>query len=353
MAARTSPRRGRVEPLWDRIERDRVKVGVFVAAFVGAAALSLALMVGVAGLFLGLALLSRTSEETGFLAALPYIMLGAFVLGLALAAVHVGRVLAHPESRLPGAFGAVPAQEGTLPVTESALQDMAIAAGLSVAPSLWLIDDCDRINAFALGLREDAAVVGVTQGFCDRLSADDQRAVFANLMVRVSGGDTLWATVLSAIMGPIWGQRASQLRGQDASDGSALTGGAVAAAREDPQAVIGVFVLGFFGVVLTELLMEGHERAALAAAEKADAEGMLLLKDPVQMLDGLERVLEADNTVPLAGEAYSSLFFCWAGSGYAPEDDPEMERLGRLREVLGAEGARDGSAGLPAAADGR
>jgi hypothetical protein len=34
----------------------------------------------------------------------------------------------------------------------------------------------------------------------------------------------------------------------------------------------------------------------------------------------------------------SALFYCWAGFGYAPEDDPEMERLGRLREVLGAEG---------------
>jgi Zn-dependent protease with chaperone function len=354
-SANDGVRRDRREPLWDRIERDRLKVGVFIALFVAAAALSLALMVGVGGLFLGLALLSRTSEETGFLAALPYIMLGAFVLGLALAAVHVARVLVHPESRLPGVFGAVPAQAGALPVTESALQDMAIAAGLSCAPRLWLIDDCENVNAFALGLHERTTMVGVTQGFCDRLSEDDQRAVFANLMARVCGGGTLWATVVSAIMGPIWGQRAAQFHGQDASgEGPAFAGaGAAVVAREDPQGVVGAFVLGFLGVVLTELLMEGHERAALAAAEKADAEGMLLLKDPAQMLGGLERVLEADNTVPLAGEAYSSLFFCWAGSGYAPEDDPEMERLGRLREVLGAEGAQDGSAGLRPAVSGR
>ena len=85
--------------------------------------------------------------------------------------------------------------------------------------------------------------------------------------------------------------------------------------------------------------MAGHERAALVAAEKADAEGMLLLKDPEQMLAGLENVLQANNTVPGAGEAYSGLFFCWAGFGYAPGDDPEMQRIGRLREVLGASGA--------------
>jgi hypothetical protein len=67
---------------------------------------------------------------------------------------------------------------------------------------------------------------------------------------------------------------------------------------------------------------------------------MLLLKDPQEMLAALAHTLEANNTVPGAGEAYSSLFYCWAGFGYAPEDDPEMQRLGRLREVLGAAGAQ-------------
>jgi hypothetical protein len=111
---------------------------------------------------------------------------------------------------------------------------------------------------------------------------------------------------------------------------------AAGTARQKPEAVAGAFILGFLGVVLTELLMAGHERAAMAAAEKADAEGMLLLKDPQQMLTALADVLEANNTVPGAMESYSALFFCWAGFGYAPEEDPEMQRLGRLREVLGA-----------------
>ncbi len=74
-------------------------------------------------------------------------------------------------------------------------------------------------------------------------------------------------------------------------------------------------------------------------AEKADAEGMLLLKDPRSMLHAIENVLERDNHVPTAGDAYSQLFFCWAGFGFAPEQDPEMRRVARLRETLGAEGA--------------
>jgi Zn-dependent protease with chaperone function len=339
----TSARRDHREPLWDRIDRNRLKVAAFIAVFIAAAAVSAALLVAVGGVFVGLALLR--GGETQFFGALPYLALGALALGAVLAAIHIGRTLATPERKLPGLFGAVPSQAGTLPITESALHDMAIAAGFARPPRLWLIDDCDRVNAFALGMDEGKTLIGVTRGFTDRLTADDQRAVFANLMARVKAGDTLWATVLSAIMGPIWAQKSDQLARQNAPEdepswAEALSGGALeGTAREAPEGVIGVFVLGFLGVVLTELLMAGHERAAMAAAEKADAEGMLLLKDPKQMLMALNDVLQANNTVPGAMEAYSALFFCWAGFGYAPEEDPEMQRLGRLREVLGAAGA--------------
>jgi Zn-dependent protease with chaperone function len=347
MADPTSPRRDHREPLWDRIDANRVKVGAFVALFVLGAAASLALMVGVAVYLIAFFTISRNTSGNAFLAAAPYLTLGAFVLGAALAIVHVARVLTHPEEKLPGMFGAVPVMRGTLPATESALKDMSIAVGRPDGPWLWMIEDCDRVNAFALGLNLERTIVGVTRGFVDRLSADDQRAVFANLMARARAGDTLWATALSAIMGPIWSQRAKELRRDDLMQGDEGTwtqswlGGFPRASNpsNDPEGILAVFILGFVSVVLTELLTAGHERAALAAAEKADAEGMLLLKDPQQMLVGLADVLEADNTVPTAGEAYSMLFFCWAGFGYAPEDDPEMRRLGRLREVLGAAGA--------------
>jgi Zn-dependent protease with chaperone function len=345
VTATTRPRRGRSEPLWDRIERNRVKVALFISVFVLAAAVSLAFIVGIGGLLIVGALMSG-ENGTDFISALPWVVAGGFLLGVVLAVAHIARMLTRPEERLPGAFGAVPCQKGTLPETESGLHDMAIAAGCPELTRLWLIEDCDRVNAFALGLAERETIVGVTRGFADCLSADDQRAVFANLMARVRAGDTLWATVLSSIMGPIWSQRAEQLRTdvtlrEEPTWGEAIAGGGArtSAANKDPGGVLGGFILGFLGVVLTELMMAGHERAALAAAEKADAEGMLLLKDPRQMLTALDEVLQANNTVPGAGEAYSALFFCWAGFGYAPEDDPEMRRIGRLREVLGASGA--------------
>ncbi len=264
---------------------------------------------------------------------IPWAALGAFVLAAVVATIHTVAILAAPPERLLGHFGALPSPGGSQEPTKSALADMAIATGLAVTPPLWVVPGCDAVNACVVGLDPRRSVVGVTSGFVERLSQDDQRAVFANLMARLRDGDVLWATAVASVMGPVWGLRDSQLASSDTDVSAPRASGAGAGGG-----LIAFFILAFLGLIMTELLMAGHQRACRAAAEKADAEGMLLLKDPMQMLNGLSRVLYAGNTVHGAGEAYSMLFYCWAGFGYAPEDDPEMERIPRLREVLGAQG---------------
>ena len=329
----------RHEPLWDRIDHNRLKTATFVAAFVIGLGVSTALFVGVIGVFLGFVLVPQSGTVT-FFGALPWIVLVALGAGALSGCVHVLRSLTDPHRRLPRLFGARLSDVGTLLPTKSALHDMAIAAGMEHAPPLWVIDD-ERVNAFVVGMRERDAVVGVTRGLVGRVSADEQRAVFANLIARLRSGDVLWSTAVSAVMGPIWQARTAQLRKQEEDDGD--EGGAgwpvVSPVARDAAWQGPVIVIGALTVVLTEMLMAGHERASLMAAEKADDEGMLLLKDPRAMLDALAHVLEADNTVTGAGEAYAMLFYCWSGFGYAPEDDPEMARVERLREVLGPEGA--------------
>lgn len=334
-----SDSRKRSEPLWDRIDRNRLKTAAFVTAFVLAAALSAGVIVAVIGVFLGVVLVSPAGFEDYF-RIYPYLIAGALAIGAALAVVHVIRTLTGPHRKLPKLFGAVRSDTGTMLPTKSALHDMAVAAGYRYAPPLWVIPDCDRINAFAVGLSERNAVIGVTKGFAERLSQDSQRAAFANLMARLKAGDTMSATAISAIMGPIWSSRAKELRKQEEKDDPVvqmvLSDGTRLGGEDQAAGVLGALVIGVLSVIVTELLMAGHERAALVASEKADAEGMLLLKDPEQMVRALHDVLDANNTVPGAGEAYSMLFYCWAGFGYAPEDDPEMRRIDRLREVLGA-----------------
>ena len=104
----------------------------------------------------------------------------------------------------------------------------------------------------------------------------------------------------------------------------------------------GTIVLYFFFAagfaILAELIAAGHRRSLLSTAEKADAEGMLLLKDPGAMLSALKRCIELNNVVPAAGEAFAELFYCWTGIATDDEDDPEWVRVARLREVLGVMG---------------
>lgn len=338
-------RRERIEPLWDRIDRERVKVAVFLVAFTATVGATFGVTIALAMFLAGVVLVTDPLSGPVYFAAVPWVGLAALLLGAIGTAAYSARMMTRAEKRLLARFGARRAATGEFHEAKTALHDMSLAAGYEYPPPLWVIDECDRVNAFALGLDARSTVVGVTRGFVDRLGPADMRAVFANLMSRVRSGDTLWATSVSVVMGPIWKQRENQLQRQgDLSDPfRELDEEQQRLAARMTQSEASVAFFTTLAVIVTEALMQGHERAAMVAAEKADAEGMLLLKDPHEMLAGLAKVLEANNTVVAAGEAYSMLFYCWAGFGYAPEDDPEMERVDRLREVLGPEGLFEGA----------
>jgi Zn-dependent protease with chaperone function len=334
---------GHIEPLQRRIERNRLRFAAFMVFFTSAVAVGFALVSTLVFLIAGILLLRQTDvywRMTGV--DLAYVVkiaaavsFGAGFLGAwAWSLVQLTRsetvLLRRLEARMP--------QGGTLLATKGVLRDMAIAAGLPKTPQFYVIDT-PKVNAFVLGRSPDRARIGVTRGFLDKIALDEQRAVFANLVARILSADTLWATAVSAIMGPIWAVREHDLRIERAftDDASAAVPGPVSRQRSDWR----IAALVFYGVmvVATEVFAWYHREASWKAAEKADAEGMMLLKDPRSMLRAIENVLERDNFVPTAGDAYSQVFFCWAGFGFAPEDDPEMRRVARLRETLGAEGA--------------
>jgi Zn-dependent protease with chaperone function len=343
-------RRERIEPLWHRVDRNRVKFAFFIAAYLASIAASGAALTAIAALLLGLVFVRVPTALVAYYSNVGRVAEWAALAFLVLGAAWVTYALTRSEKRLLGHLGAVLTPTGEYITPKLALKDMAIAAGFEHSPALWLVPGCSRVNAFCVGRSHRSAVVGVTQGFVDQLGEDEQRAVFANLMARLTNGDVRWATAVSGLVGPIWALRERDLRRDSESpfgdpDREQSGGSLVAATGASSSADVGVvyyFVLYGLLILVTELLLVGHQRSTLLTAEKADAEGMLLLKDPREMLRALEKVLLADNTVPSAGEAHSALFYCWAGFGYAPEDDPEFERLSRLREVLGIEGLVDG-----------
>ena len=75
-----------------------------------------------------------------------------------------------------------------------------------------------------------------------------------------------------------------------------------------------------------------------AVHEKADAEGMLLLKDPHPMVSALDKVQRSSNEVADGDPSYDGIFYA-PTSGVARVERAEQRRMKRLLEVLGVEGA--------------
>lgn len=343
-AISTRPRREHIEPLWDRVDRNRLKLAAFVALFVSCSAGGFVAMFAIPWLVLlyySSATVARTSQEisTQFWGGLAW---AAVFVGCA-AALWASITLLRSEKWLVKRIGATLVPQGELLDTKFALKDMAIAAGLPVAPALYVMPDSST-NAFVFAARRRRAVIGVTEGFVRKLTVDQQRAVFANLVARLVCGDTIVSTGVTSLMWPVHAWRESRMT---ADDGHELTDMAEAmqsgdrAEQERSRSAGDVAAYVAFGVgfaVLAELVAAGHRRALLTTAEKADAEGMLLLKDPVTMLAALRRCIELNNVVPAAGEAFAELFYCWTGIATDDEDDPEWVRVSRLKEVLGVMG---------------
>lgn len=335
-AGMPDPRRR--EPLWVRVDRNRLELAAHVVLFVVVSVVTFDVF---ASLFGGCLLLA-VFLETGVSAPLlyearmgPLAGVGVLSVGLGVAAFAWAIfTLSRSERWLIRRFGAQFVPRGELLDTKMVLKDMAIASGMPVAPALYLIEN-SNVNAFVFAARRRRAVVGVTRGFVDRLALDEQRAVFANLAARLISGDTIVSTGVTALLWPLHVWRERRFDAQNEEMDRALLGTPRSSRSSLP---VVLFVFGVAFAVMAEIFALSHRRKQLRIAEKGDAEGMLLLKDPHSMLRALEKCVRYDNVVPLAGEAFGDLFYCWTGDSTNDEDDPEWARVARLREVLGVEG---------------
>jgi len=331
------PRAEHREPLWDRVDANRIRLAGFVALFVVSAIVVFDILFLVFGGCIVAAIFAESDGLGPFSAVLGSSPLAPFeIVSLAFGLVALGWALftlGRSEKWLILRMHARFVAKGELLDTKMALKDMAIAAGMPVAPALYLVDN-STVNAFVFAARRRRAVVGVTRGFLTKLSTDEQRAVFANLIARLVSGDTMVSTGVAALMWPLQAWRDRTLVAQNAELDRELVGGS-----HEQSAVSGQLIFfGFALAIVAEVFAAWQRREQLRVAEKADAEGMLLLKEPASMLSALENCVRFDNVVPQAGETFGDLFYCWTGDSTNDEDDPEWERVARLREVLGVEG---------------
>jgi Zn-dependent protease with chaperone function len=356
--APSSDRSGRMQPLWARVDSNRTKLAAFVVLFVLGSAILLALaLVAVPGALIGLVL---ATPGSGYWLNYALTVAGAVVVLLALGSLASAIQLANAEDWVKNRFSGRALAPDEAPHLESALADMAIAAGLSAPPSVLVLAE-EGENAFALGTARKRAVVGVTEGMLQAFSEDELRAVAATLIARVTAGDIMFATALAALMGPVQAIRGSRKGAGAAAAGCADTGcsnpgcgnagGCVDIGDLDSDSAGGC--AGVIGIALFMALVVALTYVALLIAswivtlwgralqrtsyEKADAEGMLLLKDPAPMISALKKAIRSSNLVVNGDQSYDGIFYA-STSGTPKVERAERRRFERLCEVLGVEG---------------
>lgn len=349
-AGRPDPRRR--EPLWDRVDRSRLLLLWYLTMFAIGGAFWFTIQVALALLLVAFVLVTAEHTETvlraaGFLGGDVWTtLLRMWLLGLAIAIGYEVTALAQSEKRIAKSLGAELVPKGELYETKLVLKDMAIASGMPIAPALYTIPGSST-NAFVANAPGRRPILGITQGFPLKLTLDEQRAVFANLVARLKAGDVMVATAVTGLLAPLENWRDARLK-EGADDTLQVLTAGEAARYGDYDLIIkyqaeqrGRLSLLMFSVVfifLGEVVAAVHRRSQRRAAEKADAEGMLLLKDPRSMLSALQRCVELDNMVLQSGPAFGELFYCWPGPATNDADDPEWQRVARLREVIGIDG---------------
>jgi len=354
-------------PLWLRVDQNRTKLAVFVALFVCGSALLLDLaLVAVPGSLLSLVF---AEDPDVWFANLAVVFASVFGVLLAFGAFVSAVQLSNAEHWVRSRFAGRDLAEGEAPELVSAVEDIALAAGFASPPRLMVLDTPgDSMNALAIGTTRKQPLIGVTSGFLAGLSIEEQRAVVATLTARIVAGDIMFGSALAALMGPLKAIRDSRALGGvlfgQGDDAGGDSGPDYSGCR-DPGCTDGcgegcidglgdsegcggaigmvvfiavVIAITYAAVVTAAWIVTLWGRALHRTAyEKADAEGMLLLKDPSPMLSAMAKVARSSNVVGDSDASYDGIFYA-ATNGSPRVEKLEARRYDRLREVLGTEG---------------
>ena len=181
------------------------------------------------------------------------------------------------------ATGARKVERTSQPELYNLLENLAISRGLPM-PSLRIIET-DSLNAFASGLGEKKAVIGVTRGLLNSLSREELECVLAHELTHIINRDTrliLIATVFAGIISVVAEVFVRGLRYVRPGRGSKGKGGGAALVLI-VVAILAAALAYFLSFVI---------RAALSRRREylADAGAVELTKNPDAMISALRKI---------------------------------------------------------------
>jgi len=227
------------------------------------------------------------------------------------------------------------------------VEEMAIASGVP-APTVFLLDSEDSINAFAAGKTPSDAVIGVTRGCMTLLTRDELQGVIAHEFSHILNGDmrlnirlmaVLFGILFLALMGELimrFGVRGSLHSGRREGVGAALI---------LLIAGLGLLAIGYLGNFFGNLIKASVSRQREFLA---DASAVQFTRNPEGLAGALKKIggFSSGSRVghPMARDA-SHLFFGSALRSSIFATHPPIEK--RIQRLLPHWNGEYGSSRLP------
>lgn len=232
--------------------------------------------------------------------------------------------------------GAVTVQEGEYIPYRSAVEGLAIAAGIPT-PKIYVIDS-PSMNAFATGRDPKHASVCATTGLLERMNKQELEGVVAHEVSHVKNYDILLMTITIVLVGTLILLSDIFLRtfwfGGDSDEG----GG---------EATLILMIIGIVLAILAPIIGQLIKLAISRRREyMADANGALLTRYPPGLADALEELQKDEYQLRTANKATAHLFIVQPlktekgqkGSRFNRMFDthpPIEDRIARLRQMAG------------------
>ena len=167
------------------------------------------------------------------------------------------------------------------------VEEMAIASGMSV-PDVYMLDNENRINAFAAGLSVNEAVIGVTRGCVEQLTRAELQGVIAHEFSHILHGDM---KLNLRLIGVLHGILVIGLIGSLLMRNAAYTGGS--RSRDNKGVIVmlvlglALFVIGMLGTLFGRLIQSAVSRQREFLA---DASAVRFTRQPSGIAGALMRI---------------------------------------------------------------
>lgn len=269
-----------------------------------------------------------------FAAVSPLGLLGAAILS-GIGVVSSGVTLFAGDRIVASMAGAKEVSADKEPVLHNVVEEMAIAAGLP-KPRVMVIES-DALNAFATGMRPDAAVIGVTRGLLNTLPRDQLQGVVAHEMGHILNLDTRYMAAVGIMVGLIalvsdMAVRSLRYSGRGSSSRSSKKGGG--------GALIVLAILIVFAILAPIAAQMVRFAVSRQREFLADATSVQLTRNPLALAEALRALSGHAKGPEIGNRAIQHVFIVNPVKEFAskanalfathPSIDERIERLQNL-----------------------